>query len=247
MKKEILKKLEYLNKLYRNGYWGSELPEDTRPKKLDPNSEENAIFYTLPTALDYQRNSNTLWKSATATFENNETKFVFNPQEVVKKEFTEVQEALSKYNLALQKNKQTQIWIKLCQTLVNNFNGRVTDFFAYFDNDIQKVRHYMQVEKKKDFPYLSGKKLCNYWLYVMYQYTNLPLINTDKIYIATDRHIIRATHRLGLITDEELESSKVQDYVIEAWIDALNDTEYVPIDFQAALWLWARSGFKEDL
>ncbi|MEY8680431.1 hypothetical protein AALH74_07805 [Lactobacillus johnsonii] len=174
MKKEILKKLEYLNKLYRNGYWGSELPEDTRPKKLDPNSEENAIFYTLPTALDYQRNSNTLWKSATATFENNETKFVFNPGEVVKKEFTEVQDALTKYNLALQKNKQTQIWIRLCQTLVNNFNGRVTDFFAYFDNDIQKVRHYMQVEKKKDFPYLSGKKLCNYWLYVMYQYTNLP-------------------------------------------------------------------------
>ena len=158
-----------------------------------------------------------------------------------------MQDALTKYNLALQKNKQTQIWIRLCQTLVNNFNGRVTDFFAYFDNDIQKVRHYMQVEKKKDFPYLSGKKLCNYWLYVMYQYTNLPLINTDKIYIATNRHIIRATHRLGLITDEELESSNVQDYVIEAWIEALNDREYVPIDFQVAVWLWARRGFKEDL
>lgn len=146
-----LNKLEHLNKLYRNGYWGSDMPEDTRPKNLDPNSEENAIFYTLPTALDYQRNSNTLWKSATATFEDTETKFVFNPKEVVKKEFTEVQEALTKYNLALQKNKQTQIWIRLCQTLVNNFNGRVTDFFAYFDNDIQKVRHYMQVEKKKIF------------------------------------------------------------------------------------------------
>ncbi len=96
-----LNELEHLNKLYRNGYWGSDMPEDTRPKNLDPNSEENAIFYTLPTALDYQRNSNTLWKSATATFEDNETKFVFNPKEVVKKEFTEVQEALTKYNLAL--------------------------------------------------------------------------------------------------------------------------------------------------
>jgi hypothetical protein len=62
-----------------------------------------------------------------------------------------------------------------------------------------------------------------------------------------DVSIYEFTFRLGLITDEELESSKVQDYVIEAWIEALNDTEYVPIDFQAALWLWARSGFKEDL
>ena len=162
-------------------------------------------------------------------------------------DFIEVQAALTKYSLALQKNKQTQIWIRLCQTLVNNFNGKVTDFFAYFDNDIQKVRHYMQVERKKDFPYLSGKKLCNYWLYVMYQYTNLPLINTDQIYIATDRHIIRATHKLGLITDEEVESTKVQDYVIKAWIEALKGTNYVPIDFQSALWLWSRNGFKEEL
>ena len=105
----------------------------------------------------------------------------------------------------------------------------------------------MQVEKKKDFPYLSGKKLCNYWLYVMYQYTNLPLINTDQIYIATDRHIIRDTQKLGLITDEEVENTKVQDYVIKSWIEALTGTNYVPIDFQSALWLWARNGFKEEL
>ena len=247
MNQELLNKLEHLTEIYKSGYWGSNVPEDTRPKNLDPNSEENAIFYTLPTALDYQRNSNTLWKSATATFEDNETSFVFNPQEVMNKDFIEVQAALTKYSLALQKNKQTQIWIRLCQTLVNNFNGKVTDFFAYFDNDIQKVRHYMQVERKKDFPYLSGKKLCNYWLYVMYQYTNLPLINTDQIYIATDRHIIRATHKLGLITDEEVESTKVQDYVIKAWIEAVKGTNYVPIDFQSALWLWSRNGFKEEL
>lgn len=151
MKKEILKKLEYLNKLYRNGYWGSELPEDTRPKKLDPNSEENAIFYTLPTALDYQRNSNTLWKSATATFENNETKFVFNPGEVVKKEFTEVQDALTKYNLALQKNKQTQIWIRLCQTLVNNFNGRVTDFLPILIMTFKRYGTTCRLKRKKIF------------------------------------------------------------------------------------------------
>ena len=66
-----------------------------------------------------------MWKSATATFEDNETSFVFNPQEVVDKDFTEVQAALTRYNLALQKNKQTQIWIKLCQTLDNNFNGKI--------------------------------------------------------------------------------------------------------------------------
>lgn len=157
-------------------------------KKLDPNSEENAIFYTLPTALDYQRNSNTLWKSATATFENNETKFVFNPGEVVKKEFTEVQDALTKYNLALQKNKQTQIWIRLCQTLVNNFNGRVTDFLPILIMTFKRYGTTCRLKRKKIFR--------------TYQ------VKIVQLLAICDVSIYEFTFRLGLITDEELESSK---------------------------------------
>lgn len=39
-----LNELEHLNKLYKERHWGSNMPEDTRPQNLDPNSEENAIF-----------------------------------------------------------------------------------------------------------------------------------------------------------------------------------------------------------
>ena len=102
----------------------------------------------------------------------------------------------------------------------------------------------MQKDAKKKFPYLSGNKLCNYWLYVLSKYTAIPLKNTSDIYIAADRHIIRASFKLGLITKEQMESSKVQTYVISAWAKELQGTEFVPTDLQNPLWLWSRNDFK---
>ena len=56
MNQELLNKLEHLTEIYKSGHWGSDMPEDTRPQNLDSNSEVNAIFYTLPTHLRYNKN-----------------------------------------------------------------------------------------------------------------------------------------------------------------------------------------------
>lgn len=37
------------------------MPEDANPN-LEKNSLENYLYFTLPMALNYQRNSYTLWK-----------------------------------------------------------------------------------------------------------------------------------------------------------------------------------------
>ena len=37
----------------------------------------------------------------------------------------EVQKALTKYKVALQKNKQAEIWKALCQTFVDVFDGDI--------------------------------------------------------------------------------------------------------------------------
>ena len=67
----------------------------------------------------------------------------------------------------------------------------------------------------------------------------------EKLTVAPDTHVCKATHRLGLITDEEFESSNVQQLVICAWEEVLKDTQYKPIDVHTPLWLWSRNGFKE--
>ena len=111
--------------------------------------------------------------------------------------------------------------------------------------DVNKIRNYIQVEHKKDFPYLSSNKICNYWLYVLYQYTDVKYKNLHDLTIAPDTHVIQSTRKLGIITDEEYTKSNVQQIAIEKWSKLLHGTEFCPIDLHTPLWLWSRNGFKE--
>lgn len=241
----ILDKVEKLIKMHSDGELGGEvMPEDANPG-FEKGSLENYLYFTLPMALNYQRNSYTLWESALKTYHDEETRFVFTPKLCLEKSFEEVQYALTKYKVALQRQKQTEIWIKLCETFVKSYNGDIRKLFDENDDDVDKIRNYVQVAHKKEFPYLSGTKICNYWLYVIYQYTDRKYCNIEKLTVAPDTHVCKATHKLGLITDEEFDSSNVQASVIRAWEELLQDTEYKPIDVHTPLWLWSRNGFVE--
>lgn len=244
MHDDILKKVESLYRMWKDGLLGGEvMPEDANPSFLK-SSLENYLYFTLPMALNYQRNSYTLWESALKTYQDKETRFVFNPHEVIKRSFDEVQSALVKYRVALQKQKQTEIWISLCKTFIDMFDGDIRKLFDMLDNDVDKIRYFIQVKNKKMFPYLSGTKLCNYWMYVIYQYTDRKYKDIESLTVAPDTHVCKATYKLGLIT-EELNSSNVQLIVIDRWQELLKDTKLKPIDIHTPLWLWSRNGFKE--
>ena len=178
------------------------------------------------------------------TYEDAETRFIFDPIECLKRPYAEVQSALIKYRVALQKDKQTEIWLKLCETMVELWNGDIRKLFDECDYDVNRIRKFIQIDNKKKFPYLSGTKICNYWLYVLYQYTNIRFKNIEDLNVAPDTHVVKSTHKLGLISDEELTSSEVQTLAIERWNELLKGTEFKPIDIHTALWLWSRNGFR---
>ncbi|MCP4355714.1 MAG: hypothetical protein GY793_08830 [Proteobacteria bacterium] len=61
---ELTSKINRLHQAWRAGDLGGEvMPEDSNPS-LAKDSEENLLFFTLPMALNYQRNSYKLWESA---------------------------------------------------------------------------------------------------------------------------------------------------------------------------------------
>lgn len=244
-KKQKLEKIEKLYNAWKSGLLGGEvMPEDANPS-LPLDSTKNYLYFTLPMSLNYQRNSYKLWESAKKTYEDPCTNFIFNPKMVLKASFEEVQQALIKYRLALQKDKQTQIWIKLCETIVNLLNGDIRNLFSMCKYDVNKIRDFMQKEHKKDFPYLSGNKLCNYWMYVIYQYTGTKYINREALTIAPDIHVLRSSVKLEIITQKDFESSNAQIICIDNWNKILKGTKFAPIDIHTPLWLWGRSGFIE--
>lgn len=243
--KKILEKVEKLVKMYELGLLGGEImPEDNNPN-LNKGSIENYNYYTLPMALNYQRNSYKLWENANKTWYDKETNFVFDTKRVTSLNFEEIQKALIKYKVALQANKQTKIWIKLCNTINELFSGDIRKLFQINDYNIDKIRNYVQKENKKEFPYLSGNKIFNYWLYVLNQYTDIKFKNIESLTVAPDTHVIKASHKLGIIDNKELEQTNVQLLVIERWNKLLKGTKYRPIDIHTPMWLWSRNGFRK--
>lgn len=244
-KEVVLKNVKNLYRMWKEKELGGEvMPEDENPH-LPKDSLENYLYFTLPMALNYQRNSYTLWEAANKTYQDEETRFVFSPKECLKRSFEEVQQALTKYKVALQKQKQTEIWLTLCKTIEDLYEGDIRKLFLEKEENVDTIRDFIQIEEKKRFPYLSGTKICNYWLYVIMQYTNQKYKNPENLTVAPDTHVIKSTYRLGLITKQELERSDVQKIVIERWNELLKEEEIKPIDIHTALWLWSRNGFQE--
>ena len=50
-------------------------------------------------------------------------------EKIDEKSFEEVQYALTKYKVALQKQKQTEIWLTLCNTFTELFDGDIRNLF----------------------------------------------------------------------------------------------------------------------
>lgn len=244
-KQEIFTKVEKLYNMWKKGMLGGEfMPEDSNPG-LPKESLQNYLYFTLPMALNYQRNSYKLWESAKSTYLDKDTNFVFDIDKVLASDINGLKNALTKYKLALQPNKQTGIWQNLCKTIKEHFNGDIRNLFKACNYDVNKIRNYIQIIHKKDFPYLSGIKICNYWLFVTYQYTDVKYINHNELTVAPDTHVVKATHKLGLITDDEFNKSNIQSIVVSRWNDLLKGRTYSPIDIHTPLWLWSRNGFKK--
>ena len=234
-----------LIELHKSGALGGDIiPEDANPR-LDKGSDENYLYFTLPMELNYQRNSYRLWESSEKTYHDPETMDVFCPESVVEMQLEVLRNKLLQYKVALQPNKHPEIRARLCHTFFEDFYGSVKQFFSAHDFSVEKIKMYMLANKKK-FPYLSGAKIMNYWLYVMEQYTDAKFIDREHITIDPDTHVLQASVKLGLVRSEDITKPNARQVVSNIWSDLLTGTGIHPIDIHTPLWLWSRGGFIMD-
>ncbi len=219
------------------------MPEDSHPEFSD--QEERLTYFTLPMALNYQRDSYKLWEAALKTFNDPETRFVFDIKEVAEKTEEEVRAALMKYKVALQPNKHVNSWRVIAKTIYKNW-GSLAGLFEAAQNDFLQLKQIIKIDHKKGFPYLSGPKIFNYWSFIMSTYGEVQLQNRDQIEIAPDTHITQCSVRLGVITQEEA-GTLTKDAISEKWRILLQGSGIDPIDMHPPLWFWSRNGFLFEL
>ena len=230
--------------MHRNGLLGGEImPEDALLKVVP--SEHLPDVLTLGMALNYQRNSYKLWESVAATYEDEDCRWVFSPSLTATKTVDEIRPALLQYGVGIQPNRHPEIWKRVAMGIVGSSPSKdVLGLITSVDADISELKSVIQGTRKSEFPYLSGPKIFNYWLYVIEGYTGVTWKHRELITIAPDTHILKATVKLGLCTDEVLNgSAENRQSVSEAWEKALQGTGIAPIDVHTPLWLWSRSGF----
>ena len=245
-KAKLVKNCRLILDAYKTGKLGQTvMPEDSNPGFSAKDKEQRIAYFTLPMTLNYQRNSYTLWEAALKTFNDPETRFVFDVSAVTKASEDEVRKALMKYKVALQPNKHVNSWRVISKTISENW-GSFEKFFAYTKGDFVNLKRIINIDYKKGFPYLSGPKIFNYWSLIISTYGEVELSNRDQIEIAPDTHITQCSVKLGIITLGEAENLS-KDEISGRWRELLKGSGIDPIDMHPPLWFWSRNGFIYNL
>jgi hypothetical protein len=242
----LLKVCSELIDAYKTGKLGQTvMPEESNPGFSDSEHEARLAYFTLPMALNYQRDSYKLWEAALKTFNDTETSFVFDVQKVSFRSEEDLRQALMKYKLALQPNKHVNTWRTIAKTVYENW-GSFESLIRICGEDFLRLKQTLQVDHKKGFPYLSGPKIFNYWSFILSTYGGVKLKNRDQIDIAPDTHITQCSVRISVISPEEAEKLS-REQISTRWRELLAGSGIDPIDMHPPLWFWSRNGFTYDL
>jgi hypothetical protein len=220
------------------------MPEEAHPAFLAHEQDARLSYFTLPMALNYQRDSYKLWEAALKTYTDPATRFVLSLEEVCTKPEEEVREALLLHRLALQPNKHVATWRSIAKTVYDEW-GSFEKLLEATEHDFLLLKEVVQGTHKKGFPYLSGPKIFNYWAFILTEYGLVPLKNREHIDIAPDTHVLQGSVRLGVITQKESETLAKEE-VSARWRCVLAGSGIAPIDMHAPLWFWSRNGFIFD-
>jgi len=239
---DLIKNCRKLLVAYKSGKLGQTvMPEDSNPKHFK-SGEERLCYFTLPMALNYQRNSYKLWEAALKSYNDPKTNLVFDIKKISRISSEELRGLLLKYKLALQPNKHIKTWKEISKTISENW-GSLEKLIKSSDYDFLKLKQIIQRDYKKGFPYLSGPKIFNYWSFILTQYGKIKLVNSEYIEIAPDTHVIKCSVGLGLITEKEAEKI-TREQLSKKWRKALEGSGINPIEMHPPLWFWSRNGFK---
>lgn len=243
-KEALLLNIQKLRQMHKTGLLGGEvMPEDALINVVPEGELANVL--TLGMVLNYQRNSYTLWQSVAQAYLDPATRWIFNPRKLLERSIEDLREDLLQHRVALQPNRHPEIWYRVAQGIVqSSLKGDVQGLIESANCDIAILKEIMQESRKKEFPYLSGPKIFNYWLYVLEDYAGVKWNSRELITVAPDTHILKATVKLGLCTSEVLNgTADDRQTVAEAWEKALLGSGLTPIDVHTPLWLWSRAGF----
>jgi len=237
----------------------TEMPEDKPPVGVTRGSLEHVLFLTLSVSIDYQRDANALWDSARKTFEDRETRYLFDPKKLSETYYAKVIADMQRHKLSKKKKKDASIWRTVGITFHKKWGNNPLNFIESCNWDAIKVlghlkedTHFNNNKPVPDYPYLRGNKIGPLWLRMLRDNARITrLRDLDKVPIPVDIHVARATLATGVVRGEFKGSlDLIFDHVREAWfksVDGLSveNRSMIALDVDEPLWHLSKYGCTE--
>lgn len=234
----------------------NEMPEDILPEGVERGSLEHVLFITLTVSIDYMRDAPSLWESSRKTFEDPETRYLFQPQLVYKNTVDKIRKDMQKYGLAKRYNNDVNIWRTNSITFHEKWDGNPLNFLEDCGWDslnilkrLKSENHLENNRNESDFPFLRGPKIGPLWIRMLRDNVGISkLENLDKVPIPVDIHVARSSLAIGVVRGEyEGKLTDIFENVRKVWFEGvkglkIGGRDMIALDVDEPLWHLSKHG-----
>jgi hypothetical protein len=233
-----------------------EMPEDILPIGVKRGSLEHILFITLTVSIDYQRNADDLWEASRRTYQDPNTRYLFDPKSLYEHLPRTIINDMQKYKLSKKPSKDAEIWRTVGVTFYKKWGGDPRNFLVDCGWDSVNILNRLKIGQhlynnrlRIDYPYLRGDKIGPLWLRMLRDNVGVTqIINLDKLPIPVDIHIARATLALGIVKGSYQGSlGVIYENIRKAWFESVKGLEVdgrpmIALDVDEPLWHLSRYG-----
>lgn len=232
------------------------MPEDLVPYNVVSGTFEHIMFITLTVSIDYQRDAISLWNSSRKTFEDAETRYLYDPKALHEARLEKVMEDMNKYGLSKKHKQDAWIWRTVGVTFYKKWEGNPVKFLEHYGYDaplildaLKQSTHISNGKEVTDYPFLRGDKIGPLWIKMLRDNVGIKeLKNLDKVPIPVDIHVARASLALGIIKGSfkgRLEG--LFEHIRKAWFESvkglnIKDRPMIALDIDEPLWHLSKYG-----
>jgi endonuclease III len=234
-----LKAIKIAGRLYgqfydRQGFFADySMPEYVLPRNLKERSREHALFLTYAISIDYMTDAVKLWKRSRGAYELHSD--MFTPKQILKVSPRTVENFVKKLGARFYTNA-AKTWIKISKILTEKYNEDPR-------NLTRKPLTIAEVKQKlRDFPYLRGNKLSNFYIRAMGETKLFKVKDLSELDIPVDQQVARFTIYTGvlkLLSEQFVgctQEQPLRGLIEEAWRHAAKTLGTAPWRLDEPIW-----------
>ncbi|UCE16105.1 MAG: N-glycosylase/DNA lyase [Candidatus Bathyarchaeota archaeon] len=209
------------------------MPEYVLPRNLKEGSKEHALFLTYVISIDYMTDAVKLWKKSRGAYELYPERFT--PETILKFSPRTVETLVKNLGARFYSNA-AKTWIKISKLLIDKYESDPRNITQQ-PSTLEEIK-----EKIKEFPYLRGPKLTNFYIRAMGETGLFKVKNLKKLDIPVDKQVARFSMYTGVIRllSEQfvgcVHEEPLRSLIEEAWRNAAKKLGTPPWKLDEPIW-----------